>query len=64
MIGFFIDGDFRDFSDPATNFLRFDGLKVCEAFTLARFALQRGFQVVLVSEEGGSYGAEESGPEL
>lgn len=65
MIGFFIDGDFREFNDPATNYLRFDGLKVCEAITLARFALQQGFQVVLVSEEAGDVdGTEESCPQL
>ncbi len=52
MKGIFIDGDFRDISDPATNYLSLEGLTENEALTLTRFALPRGFQVVLIGEEG------------
>ena len=54
---FILDGDFRDWDDPATGFLHFEELDKTEAFFLATLAFQQGFQVVIQSE-GGADGGE------
>ena len=53
---FVLDGDFRDWDDPETGFLRFDNLDRTEMFFLATLAFQQGFQVVIQAEGGADSG--------
>lgn len=55
-----IDGDFIDFDDPGTNFLRFDALSWADACEIVRLSFMQGFQCVcwMIEREDAENGGE------
>lgn len=49
---FAVDGDFRNFEELETNYMRYDNLSWEETITLCLLSFRQGYQVVVIPADG------------